>query len=406
MNRVSALLITADANTSRAAAEAVRAILPVDIVRSVSEYPSNEDLARILHVHTPAVVFLDCMHVQAATCCASLIQRCAPGVITVGIRYDPDAVLHLLRSGVRELLTLPLPENRGADEAILNILRLLTAYVPTHSAGGNIVSFLPAKAGVGASVVAVNTAIAIAADRRDQRVLLCDCDTSSGIAAFLMKVPPEHSFRSALEVAEKLDEDLWRNLVTRRGSLDIIGPGTLAFPHNAKEYESVERILAFATRLYDTIVIDFSGAIEPSCVAIMRQSQHVFVVVTQETPALHLARAKVQALVGMQLDQRLSVVLNRFDSTHPVSTGDVEELVQMPVRQTFVNDYKAVNAAIIGDGRVNASSRLGRQFRDFALMVSGPCPAPVVPAERRRFFGLFSFTPGAFRLAVDERTGS
>ena len=86
-------------------------------------------------------------------------------------------------------------------------------------------SFLPAKPGVGATTLAVNTAVALAKGD-DTRVFLGDFDLNCGLIRFMLQLRNSYSVLDASQKAEQIDENLWPQLVTSFGTLDVMHAGT------------------------------------------------------------------------------------------------------------------------------------------------------------------------------------
>ena len=101
-----------------------------------------------------------------------------------------------MRAGVREFLTDPF-EPRAVLETVESIKTLLDRRPAVYESTNQIFSFLPSKAGVGASTIAVNVSGALAR-RPNTRVLLSDFDLSSGMLRFMLKLTNEYSVPDAI----------------------------------------------------------------------------------------------------------------------------------------------------------------------------------------------------------------
>lgn len=388
------ILLCPDANTTRTTASELR-LLNVEIVRAVDAFPDARETGRLLNAYTPDLVFLHCQQHERALACAKAVEECDSGVPIIGLECptDPHVLLNFMRAGVREFLPFPL---RGTDAAVAwqNVEKLLTQQRPKYSSGASMQCFLPSKPGVGTSVIAVQTAAALA-ETGDQRVLLLDLDSTTASASFLLRVPVDSSVQSLAEYAYRLDEDLWAKLKFRHGKLDVIGAGV---PGSGPQPEpsAIVEIVRFAVRMYDFVIVDMSGVLDSCGAAVLEYARHVYLVCTQEVPALHLGRIKSQALAEMGIQDRTSVVLNRLHGSGPLSLRDVEAVLQARVRFTFPNDYKRVNAAAVDGTLIPGNSDLGRQFRAFAasLATGNAGDSPGV-TRKKRFFHLFGSSPEA-----------
>jgi pilus assembly protein CpaE len=389
-----AVIITPDAGTARATFAEITQAVAIGSAHLIDHYPTEREIADLLAAQNPDAVFLHCGNLEVAASCANMIERNAPTVllIAVGFQDNPDTFVRLVRCGFRELLPLPV-RSLQAREAIDNINRRLSERKSDDIPTASIYCFLPAKPGVGASTVAVNTALAAA---KTSKTLLCDLDVNVSMSAFLLGVDAHHSIRTVIEAGRQLDEELWSRTVASRGELDVLGPGGVG--GGDFNPDALAEVIRFASRIYDKIFIDCSGNFEPFCAGLLSLATQLFLVCTTEVAALHLGRMKAQTLRTVKAGERVSVLMNRAGSGDPLSIGEVERLLGFRVRFSFSNDYRRVNEATISHSAVSDRSELGKQFAQFAESLGGTAATSKRPAPRRRFLEFFSVTPPSFSL--------
>jgi pilus assembly protein CpaE len=276
---------------------------------------------------------------------------------------DATTLREIMRAGVRELVAEPF-ELSALVESLRNVKALVEQKAPVYTAKGRIYSFLPAKAGSGATTLALNLSAALARVA-DSSVLLSDLDLSSGILRFLLKIRNEHAIMEAVEHLQELDENLWRQLVTTVGKVDVLHSGPMN-PNLRVDPAQVHDLGQFWLRNYDVVCVDLSGNLERYSLEIIRDSQQVFLVCTPEVPSLHLTREKLAFLKTMDLDNRVTVVLNRVTKNSLLTPQQVQDVLGVPVKYTFVNDYLVVNRATSSGEFVDPKSKLGQQFTDLA----------------------------------------
>jgi Flp pilus assembly CpaE family ATPase len=116
-------------------------------------------------------------------------------------------------------------------ETVESVKKLLHQRPTVHESTNQIFSFLPSKAGVGASTIAVNVSAALAR-RPNTRVLLSDFDLSSGMLRFMLKLTNEFSVPDAISRVGDMDENLWPQLVTAVSGMDVLHTGRInQLPH-------------------------------------------------------------------------------------------------------------------------------------------------------------------------------
>jgi pilus assembly protein CpaE len=314
--------------------------LPVALVQCLEHYPPEAELLRLLRSVAPQAILLSVEELQAAVEVARDVERLAPGtqVLALGEAGSQQVLLEMMRAGVREFLQAPF----GGDSFPAAIRRAQEAAERSpHTADltENVFSFLPSKAGVGTTTIALNLSVALSR-RPDTRVLLVDFDLSSGLVGFMLKLDPKYSVTSAAENAFKLDENLWRQLVCSSGPLDVLPAGRIS-PGFRIEPPQIHSMIDFARRQYKAICFDLSGNMEKYSVEIMHESKRIFLVCTAELPALHLAREKLSFLRAAELEDRIHVVLNRSTKRDAISPAEIEKLLGLPVDSISPTTTKA-----------------------------------------------------------------
>jgi pilus assembly protein CpaE len=375
--------------------------LPVALVHCLEHYPAEAELQRLLRSVAPQAILLSVEELQAAAEVARDIERLAPGtqVLALGEAGSPQVLLEMMRTGVREFLQAPF-EGDSVPAAIRRVQEAAERSPSTAELTDNVFSFLPSKAGVGTTTLALNLSVALSR-RPETRVLLADFDLSSGLVGFMLKLDPRYSVTSAAENAFKLDEALWRQLVCPAGALDVLPSGKIT-PGFRIEPPQIHSMLDFARRQYKAICFDLSGNMEKYSVEIMHESKRVFLICTAELPSLHLAREKLSFLRAAELEDRVRVVLNRSTKHDAVSSAEIEKLLGLPVESVFPNDYKSVHKAVASGAPVDANTELGKKLRTEAeTMLTGSRPAD---AKKHRFVEYFSLIPARYSVSPSEKS--
>jgi Flp pilus assembly CpaE family ATPase len=193
-----------------------------------------------------------------------------------------------------------------------------------------------------------------------------------------------------MEVIEhmfELDENLWEQLVTTVNKLDVLHSGPLN-PNVTVEPAQVHDLAQFWLRNYDVVCVDLSGNLERYSLEVLRDSQQVFLVCTPEVPSLHLTREKLAFLKTLDLDSRVSIVLNRVSKQSLLTPQQVQDVLGVPVMYNFINDYQVVNTATRAGEFVDPKSKLGVQFSDLAASLLNRSTGE--PASKRKFLEFLS----------------
>ena len=359
------IIICPDAEVANRLGAALTATGEATVARILHRYPNAIDLVRTLRAHAPEAVFLCFEALDKAQEVVKFLETEASGIQIVAIHrhMDPKLLRETMRAGVREFLVDPF-ERHAVLEALGTIKALVERKPPTLESTSQIFAFLPSKAGVGTSTIALNVSAAMAR-RQDMHVLLSDFDLNSGMMRFMLKLQNEYSVIDAIEHSLEVDEHLWPQLVTSIDALDVLHAGRCN-PSVRVEGAQIRALIDFVRRNYQGLCFDLSGNMEKYSLEIMQDCKRIMMVCTPEIPSLHLAREKMHYLRNFDLDTRVSIVLNRCNRKAVFSKEQVQEILGVPVVQTFPNDYHGVNRAVTAGAMVDIKSDLGESFAQFA----------------------------------------
>jgi pilus assembly protein CpaE len=367
----------------------------VYILRKLEEYPTPENLARLLRIHAPNVVFISLQEPAIATELVHRIRSEAPGmpIVAVNEQCDADVLLHAVRLGVQDFMSVS--SAASARECFERIRSRLSRETPLVGATDRVYCFLPAKPGVGTSTLAVNTALHIAQSGLE-RVFLGDFDIGCGVVAFLLRLQTEYSIQDATSRVLELDESLWPQITHSRGNLDVVTSGPVRV-NNTIDALNARRLIEYLRRTYNMVIADLSGNMDHHSVELMQEAKRIFLVTAPDLAALHLARTKVQFLEHLQLADKVAVLLNRTTKTQMFSRDEIQDVVGVPVVLSFPDDPNTVFESAKTASAVNPKTELARQIRTLADMLINK-KAPSAAVKKQRFVDYFSIVPGRYRF--------
>lgn len=364
--------------------------IDVHVTRTLDRYPPSLELLRVVRAHAPQVVFVSTESIAKTLEIAKDLEKNTPGVQVFALSrsLDPQVLLELMRAGIREFASLPF-DRQALMDALVRIRDAAEQRPPSIQATNQVFSFLPSKAGVGTSTIALNTAVAISR-LPNINTLLSDFDLNSGMMRFMLKLDSNYCVTDAAEHALEMDESLWPSMVTKVDRLEVLHAGKLN-PDFRIEPTHIRHLMEFMRRNYDALCFDMSGNLEKYSLEIMHESKKIFLVATPEIPSLHLAREKVVYLKQLDLSDRICLLLNRCQKRPMITPAQIQELVGVPVYMTFPNDYQAVQRALTAGRYLDTSSDLGKKFTSLAQTMFEQKPSSTVPLEsKKRFLEFFS----------------
>lgn len=388
MGSVAAVVVSPDPATHRQLEAALRQGSMTETVWVVSVYPELPALERLKDMQPGCVLFLDFSDPIRARRIATELDRAYPLVSVVAIHDSQtrDEVIELMQMGVREVIR----RNFSSTEVAIAFTRA-SRKLSGESTGGDIYAFLPAKAGAGATTVALSTAAAVARISK-RRTLLLDFDLRLGVTSFLLQLDGYHSVQDALNEGPHLDSDLWLKLVSAKGDLDILGSAPTDLPSEPSA-DSYLAVLNCAQARYSAICVDLPGTMEHHELETLNRSKEIFLVCTSDVTGLHMAKRKAMALRSLHLGDKISVVINHAERRTLLPLADIEKLLQSPVRFTLPSDAKALACAVQRGEAIQGSSPLAMQIQALAQSMVGKAGDSPAKGSARRFIEFFSVSP-------------
>ncbi|MGJ5818206.1 AAA family ATPase [Paludibaculum fermentans] len=338
------------------------------LVREYPTVPAPYELTRIVHASAPEVILIDVGSGDLALHCCTTIKSIDAGMPVVGLGCAP----HMMQWAKDAGFTTVLGESFTTEELCEAIHCSLVSLQ-----GGmeqSLFSFLPSKAGSGASTVVLNTAMALARDHQ-KKVLVIDADLRSSVLSFLLDVKQTSGIQSLLSTSDEFDQFKLRAAsVTVEGvdfllssrSLDARQPG----------WPQYFQLLNFVRERYDTILVDLPELINPATIELVRRSRKVFLVCTTEVPSLRMTQKRSEELArwGMP-EHRFGLLVNRWHSNDP-SSAELAKILGIQVLKKLPNDYPSIRKAQTEGRFVAPNTRLGKAYSEFASVLAGDANAP------------------------------
>ena len=273
---------------------------------------------------------------------------CWPALHCILVTPAPSKALvsAAMRVGVRQVLTWPLD-----SQAIADALKQIDAKKNGHAHGqraARVVSLASSKGGSGTTLVAVNLACSLAA-QRDRRVLLIDLSQQFADASLLVADrPPPMTLADLCAQIECLDAALLDSCVMPVGAnLDVLaGAGD---PLKAAELlpAHMERILALVRERYDAVLIDIGASLNALTIHALDHSDAICVVTRQNPLYLHGGRRMLDIFRERGYPaSKVRVVVNQYDKNAQINLPMLEKTLGAKVAHQLPRDDKQVNEAL------------------------------------------------------------
>ena len=295
---------------------------------------------------------------------------------------DVSHKVRALRSGADDYLVKPF----HPAELLARIKALISRFAPGDSlvgrpAMGRIHVYYGAKGGVGATTIAINTAIALRS--LDRSVILVDGNLQFGDHRVFMDLANDRkSIVDALH-APTIDADLLRGVIQQHES----GVHLLLAPPSPEAADLVtaahmHEILQVLATMYDYVIVDIDKRLDEMNLMVLDIAETIFAVMTADLSCLKNVRLVLGTMGHLgYASGKLKLVLNRSNAYTGINVKSAEGALRQPIEHQIVNEYRgAISALNTGAPfmAAKADSVLGRSVLDFAKAID-QAPARSVP---------------------------
>lgn len=251
----------------------------------------------------------------------------------------PVEPVELLKSCVKAVQSLAVP---ATDEA------------PASPDASQIVTFVPAMGGVGATSLAIETAMQMmrAGPGKQARTCIVDLDLQAGSCAEYLDLEARLDLSEIGPHPERIDYQLLDVMFSRHSS----GLMLLAAPNRTAQLAEINtavlmRLLDIVSSHFSNVVIDLPRHWRAWTDIVLMGSDRVYVVTDMTVPGLRAAR-QVASVVNERLPDEVNskIIVNRFEQATLFGTGlrkaDVEKALEGLLAGTVSNNYRLMREAI------------------------------------------------------------
>ncbi|SES12897.1 pilus assembly protein CpaE [Streptomyces sp. yr375] len=316
----------------------------------------------------------------------------AVGVILVTTDIGPGLFAAAMDSGARGLVTLPLgyEDLAGRVQAVaqwsVGVRRHLGHGADVFTGvGGTVVTVSGAKGGVGATLTAVQLALAAQASGRP--TALVDLDLQAGDIASYLDVQFRRSVVDLAAIAD-ISPRILAEAVFRHDT----GVALLLAPGEGERGEEVtdraaRQILSALRARYEVVVVDCGAQLSGAGAAAVEMADRALLVTTPDVVAVRGAKRTVRMWDRLQIRkaEETTVVVNRHSRATEIQPPLIQKITGTAIAATTVPaNFKELQAAVDA-GRVHALDGKGtvRQALWALAAELGLVKAPEGAAARR-----------------------
>jgi pilus assembly protein CpaE len=269
-------------------------------------------------------------------------------VVVVTEAFDEAVARWLIQIRVADFLRKPVDP---VELARTCVKAMQAEVVPGSAKEAQILTFLPAAGGVGATTLAIQTALTMLAGKEKVSACLIDLDFQNGSCAFHLDVEPLLDLDAIGPNPQRLDAQLLEVMLAPHPS----GMMVLSAPNRPAETRIpaaalVMRLLDLAAARFDYVVIDLPRTWFDWSDAVLSGSNKIFIVTETTVPGLKLASNLANAMVAkLGAEVKPRVIVNRFEQKmfgSGLKRADLEATLKEKFAGTVSNNYRLVREAI------------------------------------------------------------
>lgn len=307
------------------------------------------------------------------------VNRPDLGVILLRDTVDAGTLSLALRSGMREVVqskdlagittavqrarsvasaigqTMQGEVQAAAEEAKARLVAEAEAQRAADEAPqGKLFTVFSTKGGVGKSLVAVNTAVALS--QRGHRVCLVDLDVNGGDVAIMLQLSPTRNVNDLVSFRGGIDEGAIESLLTKyTDTLSVVAaPVHLDSPDQASA-DDIGQLLDGLKAMFEYVVVDTSGVFDDQALAALDRSARIVLVGTLDIPALKGVKLATSTLDLLNFPRdSWSFVLNRADAKVGLTQPEFEATLGLKADSTLVSSREVLAAVNRGEPLVSA----------------------------------------------------
>ena len=317
------------------------------------------------------------------------VKQAAPDLYVIASNYsiDGETVIASLRAGANDYLVQPVKRIEFRD-AIGRLERAPRRAASGTSKLGKIYSFLGVKGGVGTTTLAVNFAGVLA--QRKQRPVLIDLDWTANDCAMQTGAAPQYTLQEVGENLSRMDQALFEGFISRDPlGFFLVGPPDTMEQRAYFTEPMFREFSTFLVEKYDSIIVDAGRNLSDEVVlGALQSSSTVFLVTTQELPAIRNAQRYIAALVRLGFNQdQLKIVVNQYSKKPNSNLASLEQIQQTLNQPAFYGiPQSPAFLAAVNKGRPLVSERqsapeVDRAFRNFVDKATGVKKEAAVTAK-------------------------
>ena len=321
----------------------------------VGEASNGEEVLNLLTKVKPDIILMDInMPVLNGLEATEKITNLYPAVtvIIMSVQAESEYLKKAMFHGAKEYIIKPFNYEILVNTIITTHEKYKNkvvngAYFEEGQSNAKIITFFSSKGGVGKSVLALNSAVALS-KHYHKKTLLIDLDLQFGDISMLVN---EYAQKTILDVIEDGQVDSYENIKPYlhefNENLHMLFAPTKP---EAAEYvgkDSLEKIMKILKKQYDVIIIDTGINFNDNTLYILDLSEIVLFVATMEIVALKNTKLGLGVMQSLGYDKnKVKLIINNFTTKYGISKAEVEEVFRDGIYAMIPEEQATVSVSV------------------------------------------------------------
>jgi pilus assembly protein CpaE len=306
-------------------------------------------------------------------------------IFAASSKSQSDLIIRAMRSGCTEYVIKPIDR----DQLLEALARVGgRRREKREQLAGQVLAFLSAKGGTGATTLAIHLATHLA---QRKKTLLVDLHPDLGDAAIFLALPRhQYHFYDLAENTHRLDTEFLQGFVVRHPTgLQILpAPDGVETPRRAGS-EALQRIMEFLRVQYEFVVVDCSPGLDEETMAVIDLADYLYLVGTPEIPSLRNVARHLEFFGRYDYPRdKIRVIINRHMKSSTITDAQIEKAIHKNIYWKIPNQYAEVIKAINNGDPLSIAPRseLMRSMNEWVESLIGK-PLPQGKKAEKGMFG-------------------
>jgi len=312
---------------------------------------------------------------QLATLEREIRRERYTAVIGTAPKQEPEVMLRAMRAGIQEFLVSP-PDPKDLAAAVDRLMRRTQA----STENGEVIAVYSSKGGLGTTSIATNLAYGFAKNHPGARTSIADLVMGAGDVRVLLNLNPSYDLGDLVAKIDRVDAELLNSLLTPTAA----GVWVLPAPDRPESDEQVDAntiatIIQHLRHNFLFTVLDCEHTLNERTLAALDAADRLVLVTHLSVAALRSTQRTINLCRRLGYpNEKLCVVVNRFQSGEVLSASDAEDVLKAEIFFKLPNDYRVAQGALTNGVPVaefEPASRLSWAYTQLAAKLGGGEPA-------------------------------